>query len=310
MSFKHKFLAYVALFDGTPKIFADVEPLFDAIYDDEYLQIDGTTLDKSQMRTIHKNCLSIGTRATLISFEPFASTNSITYKVRVVNERVDFVIHMVGTVERGKLIRNKALYFSPAPLLQAKSTLNMYEVERKFQALLDVFDGTAKTGSELDAPFDDLIHQNFVNSMGLCKEEVRQQWKLFLSVATKAEMLSFSPFDGSHFSVEIGYSYQNGIQWKNTYHGTVDSSSLKLVKLSTRRMCRRQGGDCTKDKRPRGLLESTWILDDESEDVGSDLAKAVMPKLEGASERVVGAARIMLKLVTTPAASAKVHPCR
>ena len=100
MSLLHRnLLSYLAAFDGTIKEFIEVEHIFDAIYHDNFLHYDVCTFDKDQMRKIHSNYLSLGSKATVIHCAVANNNVDAIVKYRLTNEKFDTVIHDYCTIE-------------------------------------------------------------------------------------------------------------------------------------------------------------------------------------------------------------------
>ena len=165
MTLEENMRSYLAKFDGTVRDFSDVEGLFDSMFDDQFKQMDGDTLSKEQLKTIHANCFSLGSTASGVKVQMLAP-QIFAFRFRIVNARADAVIHFVCQVSyTGKILTAKATEESVKSLLRARRAMAHYDVERKFKAHLAVYDGTVKTYDEMEAPFEAAIHPNFGNRL-------------------------------------------------------------------------------------------------------------------------------------------------
>ncbi|KAL7554307.1 hypothetical protein ACHAWF_017745 [Thalassiosira exigua] len=108
--------------------------------------------------------------------------------------------------------------------------MTFYNVEQKFRALISAFDGTVKSFDEIEKPFEDLLHDEFVNSMGIDKDGMRDKARYLLSIATKAELLQLKVLDDFHFEARI--HIKNSIADITTHlKGTIKDGHV--VKLQT-----------------------------------------------------------------------------
>lgn len=205
MSFDHTLRAFVSSFDGTKKEFSEIEVLFEAVFDDEYIQVDGDTLNKSQMKQVHTNFLAMGTTATLLHCKVHGGTAD--FKIRMTNEKVDVIVHFSATLRDGKLLQAKAHRDSVESLLEARNyLLNFYEVESKMRSYASAYDGNAKEFSaEIGRAFEALYHDDFEYHMGdkhLTRHELKQKVPVFLSEGTKAELIEFKPIGRDIFELK------------------------------------------------------------------------------------------------------------
>ncbi|KAL7554306.1 hypothetical protein ACHAWF_017744 [Thalassiosira exigua] len=108
MSLEKNIISYFAAFDGTVKDFSQIESLFNAVFDDSFVQVDENTLNREQLKRIHANGLALGSKARVVSCKRTA-TDSIEYKVFLTNRVIeDVVIHLDCKVKKGKIVRAKA----------------------------------------------------------------------------------------------------------------------------------------------------------------------------------------------------------
>lgn len=236
MSFEQNLRSYLAFFDGTKRDFSSVEHLFDALYDGAYIQLDGSTLNKEQMKTLHTNCLHLGSKATVIQVKNI-SPNSVEFEFRMVNEKFDVIIHSLGTIKNGKLVKDERVMSrkdSLESMLKARTyLLDFCDIERRYRAHLDVYDGTVKSYGNMEKSFEELFHDDFVNTMGgrpLTKDALREQCKFFLSIATKGDLLYFQPLDDSHFEIKIHFA-NRAADIKTHSRGTIRDS--KVVRIES-----------------------------------------------------------------------------
>lgn len=99
---------YLAEFDGTKKNFDEVDYLFEIIYDDEYTDIiNGMQVNKEQLRQIHSEHLSLGSRASIVHFERGVGSVFVTY--RLSNDKNDMFIQSSIAIETNKFKRARTL---------------------------------------------------------------------------------------------------------------------------------------------------------------------------------------------------------
>lgn len=238
MSFEQNFRAYLAFFDGTKRdSFSTVEHhLFDALYDEAYIQSDGRTLNKEQMKQLYTNCLRLGSKATVIQVKTISS-NSVEFEFRMVSDKFDITIHNLGEIKNEKLVKDKRVVNkkdSLGSVLEARTyLLDFCDVERKYRDHLDVYDGKVKSYDTMAKAFEELFHEDFVNTMGgrpINKDALREQCKFFLSIATKGGLLYFRPLDDSHFEIKIHFA-NRAADIKTHSRGTVRDG--KVVRIES-----------------------------------------------------------------------------
>ena len=101
------FEAYIAAFDGTSKDMSEVSNLFEQIYDDNFIyQADGNPVDKAQIKQYQSDFFQLGSKATLLLFKEVAP-DTVEFKFRMVNDKVDVVVHNVARVRNNKFITSE-----------------------------------------------------------------------------------------------------------------------------------------------------------------------------------------------------------
>lgn len=151
MYLEQSFRAYFAAFDGIKKDFSEVKHLFDATYHDDFIhEMDGNPVNKEQLSRIQANYLSIGTKATLMVFVHVAP-NWVEYKLRIVNEKVNLVIHNLASIKENKIYQGHAVSNeSVESIVKIRNISNIYSAEKKIQAYIDVYDGRSKSFQEIE----------------------------------------------------------------------------------------------------------------------------------------------------------------
>ena len=106
---------YFAAFNGTKKDFTEVEDLFDDLYDKEFtMQHNGFILGRNMVLGLHKEYMSRGTKATILHFR-YTLGRYIDVKYHAISngdkkeEREDFILHMIYSVQDNKLISSRSL---------------------------------------------------------------------------------------------------------------------------------------------------------------------------------------------------------
>jgi hypothetical protein len=103
------FEAYIDAFNGTPKDIARVNHLFDALYHDDFVyELDGSSMNKKQMKKLHAKMFAVGSKASCLLFKDVGS-GRVEFKFRLVNDKVNVVIHNIAAVEANKLLRSKPI---------------------------------------------------------------------------------------------------------------------------------------------------------------------------------------------------------
>merc|ERR1712007_416863 len=107
---------YYAAFDGTKKDFTEVEDLFDDLYDKEFtMHHNGFTLGRNMVLGLHKEYMSRKTKATIINFR-YTLGQYIDVKYHAISngdkkeDREDFILHMIYTIRKDKLISSRSLH--------------------------------------------------------------------------------------------------------------------------------------------------------------------------------------------------------
>jgi hypothetical protein len=123
-------LTYVAEFDGTPKPFSEVSNLCDDIYHDDFVyQADGTPMDKAQVKKVESDFFALGSKATLLLLKEVGS-DSIQFKFRLVNDKMDVVICNLAEVKNNKLVSSKPVDdTSKESVSKVRKTCETFEAE-------------------------------------------------------------------------------------------------------------------------------------------------------------------------------------
>jgi hypothetical protein len=148
------FLTYIAEFDGTPKPFSEVSNLFDDIYHDDFVyQADGTPVDKAQMKRFHSDFFALGSKATLLLFKEVGS-DSIEFKFRMVNDKVDVVIYNLAKVKNNKFVSSKPVDdASKESVSKVRKACETFEAEMmSLNAVNKAVDSQHKLDNTISAP--------------------------------------------------------------------------------------------------------------------------------------------------------------
>ena len=120
------FQAYMDSFDGTPKDISSVSNLFEGLYHDDFVyQLDGKSINRHQMKTVHANFFALGSKATCLLFKNVGS-DQVEFKFRMVNGKMNIVVHNLATVEGNKFITCKPI--DQASLKSVAKALDASEV--------------------------------------------------------------------------------------------------------------------------------------------------------------------------------------
>jgi hypothetical protein len=125
---------YSSRFDGTAKDFSDVSYLFNNIYSDDFFyQVDSNLqyYDKSQMEKVHANFLALRSKATILLFKDVGA-DQVEYKLHIVNDLLDVVLHNIATVKDNKVIKCR-----PVDHATMKAVSNVRDVSELFDAAND-----------------------------------------------------------------------------------------------------------------------------------------------------------------------------
>ena len=99
---------YFSAMDGTKRDFSEVENLFDALFHDKFELASPCRKEiasRDRVKEIHMNLFSMGTKATIIHLERIG-LDSIEVKFLQKNDRENKSLHIVHTIEDGKLARS------------------------------------------------------------------------------------------------------------------------------------------------------------------------------------------------------------
>ena len=106
---------YYDAFNGTKKDFKEVEDLFDDLYDKDFtMQHNGFIIGRNMVLKLHKEYMSRGTKATIIHVR-YTLGQYIDVKYHAISngdkkeEREDFILHMIYTIRKDKLISSRSL---------------------------------------------------------------------------------------------------------------------------------------------------------------------------------------------------------
>lgn len=258
MSCGHNLHLYFAAFDGTPKEFYKVKHLFDGVFDDEFLQVDEDTISRDELKQMHSTYLALGSRVEILRCKE-VTTSSIEYidfKFRLTNDfpmqtklslttnnttvkAINMTVHMIGTLKNGKIVRAKmATQDSRQALLKARHISAFYHVEMKLMALLNIFDGSVKSYSQMKKPFGDLIHNDFVSTLhgNPIRKETMKDMLIFLAEAgTKSELVHFKSLGETQFEIKIRHVVDESVVVTTHSKGTIDKNNMfiKLEPMNT-----------------------------------------------------------------------------
>jgi len=93
-----------AAYDGKKKDFSQVNQHFEAVFDKNYVNLNGMTLNYDEIRSIHENCVALNSRVSDIRIKSFHN-NKVEFKFRVANSKFNVIIHMKGELKDDKLIK-------------------------------------------------------------------------------------------------------------------------------------------------------------------------------------------------------------
>ena len=109
MSLEQSFCAYMAAFDSTRRDFSEVNHHFHDVYHEDFsIEMNGHIINREELGHIQANHLEIGTKATIIHFKQ--TSNEVIYKIHIVNEKVDLILHMIALVKDNKILQTRAVY--------------------------------------------------------------------------------------------------------------------------------------------------------------------------------------------------------
>ena len=91
-------------YDGKKKDFSQVNHLFDNVFNKEYINLNGMTLNYDEIRSIHENCVALNSRVSDIRIKSFHD-NKVKFKFRVANSKFNVIIHMKGELKDDKLVK-------------------------------------------------------------------------------------------------------------------------------------------------------------------------------------------------------------
>ena len=121
--------AYIAAFDGTSKDISVVSHLFEQIYHDHFVyQADGNPIDKTQIKQYQSDFFALGSKATLLVFKEVAP-DTVEFKFRMVNDKVDVIVHNVASVQNNKFITSESVDEA-----SAKSVSNIRDVCETYES--------------------------------------------------------------------------------------------------------------------------------------------------------------------------------
>ena len=135
MSCEPAFRRYLAVFDGNKKDFSEVEHLFDSLYHEKmtFTFKDGEIATREDMKRLHADQLSKGSKITLIHFRKIG-VECIDVKMRVENEQEDIVLHKVYSLEDNKIAMGQEVdSFLSIMKAGCASHVRLYNVMGKYQ---------------------------------------------------------------------------------------------------------------------------------------------------------------------------------
>lgn len=168
MTFEQNFRAFLtAAYDGNKRDFSTVEHLFNAVYHDEYVQMnEDTTLTKEMMK-LHSNLITMGTLVYDIEVKADGNktfpSNSVEFKFRVTNDKFDVTVHESGELKDGKLIESKSLLDKKSldAMLKARAYIFVENMVRNLHEYEKVENDTTSTLEDAERVFERLFHDEF-----------------------------------------------------------------------------------------------------------------------------------------------------
>jgi len=252
MSCGHNLHLYVSAFDGTPKEFYKVKHLFDSVFDDKFLQVDGDTISRDELKQMHSTYLALGSRIEILRCKE-VTTSSIEYidfKLCVTNDfptqtklslltTDNTTVHMVGTLTDGKIVRAKMVTEdSRQALLIARHINTAHHVKTKLMALINIFDGSVKSYNQVKKSFDKLINNDFVSTWNgnLIRKETKKEMLMLLAEAgTKSELVDFKYLGDNQFEIKTRHVVDESVVVTTHSRGTIDKNNMfiKLEPMNT-----------------------------------------------------------------------------
>lgn len=81
--------------------------MFEQVYHDDFVyQADGNPANKQQMKQFQTDFFKVGSKATLLLFKE-VSPDTIEFKFRMVNSKIDVIVHNIAKVIDNKLIASE-----------------------------------------------------------------------------------------------------------------------------------------------------------------------------------------------------------
>lgn len=226
---------YLKFFDGHKKEFSpSLRRAFDTIYHKEFYNRTSSknVISRDRLLQIQQQHLANGTRVLLVSYEHI-SKSRISYELCIIPPESSSCYQSyrnISEVKDGKIIR---------PI---KSCMREFDatalkiVENKLNTYISVFDGTGKSFSEMEEPFEDLYSSEFIEEVPNGPPLKKQQMRFFITellfVGTVAQVVSFTPLDGARFKATLHYAND----FSNTL--VVSTATIKDGKLVSLQTCK------------------------------------------------------------------------
>ena len=228
------FRSYMAsAFDGAPKDPKDFREQFDSIYHEDYVhEMDGKKVaTKEDVFGIHAAHMAMGTTVTVERFQ-FISASQTECSLHVVKSKEDARFGNRATIRDGKFMQGCAV--DPESMkftTKTRTVSDFYRFEKKARKFFQFLKQT-QNPKEIDEPFDDLYHPQFVHCMDGTKQVSKDDWKAVVQTRTfDIDLLEFDPQDSSHFEAIVEFTPKStgSTPWKGHSFGTVKDG--KLIRL-------------------------------------------------------------------------------
>ncbi|KAL7467173.1 hypothetical protein ACHAXS_007445 [Conticribra weissflogii] len=229
------FRKYITSFDGQKIEFEKVKPLFDDLYHDDFIiRIDeGHSINKDQLSRLQANILSVGTKASVIQFDHI-SEDEVSYVIHLLNDQSDIIISLNALVKDNKLVHAKSLcgYNDKKSLSDLVDQSNCIGIYKKVKYYLSFYDGKIKSFGTMENAFEDLFHDDFVNTTDglnmVTKGELKNAARLILSQRVNMDLLTFDYINENHFEATVRIEKED-VDFVAHIIGTINDG--KLIKL-------------------------------------------------------------------------------
>ena len=110
---EQRFRQYLAAFDGKKKDFSEVEPLFDALFHEEYsdtIHFRHQAVSREQTKADHAKHVAMGSKATLVHYRR-VGFNTIDVSYVFFNDQEEVVTRQLLTRQNGRIIRAQRISY-------------------------------------------------------------------------------------------------------------------------------------------------------------------------------------------------------